>query len=93
MSTDTPEPADSPPAIEHITLRRSEDGAVWLARDEDTGVASQGPTREEALANLDEAVAGVHGAGTEPTDEDLRELGIEPENNVSRSLEESEIFE
>ncbi|GAA0286006.1 type II toxin-antitoxin system HicB family antitoxin [Halobacterium noricense] len=34
-----------------------EDDGWWSAIDEDTGVASQGATREEALANLDEAVA------------------------------------
>jgi len=34
-----------------------EDDGWWSAVDEQTGVASQGATREEALANLDEAVA------------------------------------
>ncbi|MCD2202659.1 type II toxin-antitoxin system HicB family antitoxin [Halobacterium sp. KA-6] len=34
-----------------------EDDDWWSAIDENTGVASQGATREEALANLDEAVA------------------------------------
>jgi predicted RNase H-like HicB family nuclease len=33
-----------------------EDDGWWSAVDEETGVASQGETREEALANLDEAV-------------------------------------
>jgi len=33
-----------------------EDEGGWSAIDEETGVASQGETREEALANLDEAV-------------------------------------
>ena len=33
-----------------------EDDGWWSAVDEDTGVASQGPTRTEALENLDEAV-------------------------------------
>jgi predicted RNase H-like HicB family nuclease len=33
-----------------------EDDGWWSAIDEETGVASQGPTRQEALANLDEAV-------------------------------------
>lgn len=39
-----------------IRLIEEEDG-WWSAVDEDTGVASQGPTRTEALENLDEAVA------------------------------------
>ena len=33
-----------------------EDAGGWSAIDEEVGVASQGETREEALANLDEAV-------------------------------------
>lgn len=33
-----------------------EDDGWWSAIDEETGIASQGPTREEALANLDEAI-------------------------------------
>jgi len=38
-----------------IRLVEESDG-WWSAIDEETGVASQGETREEALANLDEAV-------------------------------------
>ncbi len=93
MSTDTPGKSDRPPGLQNITLRLSEDGETWVAKDEDTGVASQGPSREAALENLDEAVAGLHGAGTEPTDEELHELGIDPQNNESGPLDESEIFE
>lgn len=52
----------------------------WVARDEDTGVASQGKTREEALEMLDEAVALHTGEIGDPvTDEDLREWGIDPD--------------
>jgi predicted RNase H-like HicB family nuclease len=66
---------------------------VWVARDEDTGVTSQGQTRQAALENLDEAVAGYHGAGESPSDDDLREMGIDPEQNTSGSLDESDVFE
>lgn len=53
----------------------------WVATDEGTGVASQGRTREEALAMLDEAVALYEGDGGEPvTDDDLREWGIDPDS-------------
>ena len=38
-----------------IRLIEEDDGG-WSAIDEDVGVASQGETRGEALANLDEAV-------------------------------------
>ena len=62
-----------------IRLHREEDG-WWVATDEATGVASQGPTREKALDNLDEAVALHKGEIGDPvTDEDLRELGLDPE--------------
>jgi len=61
-----------------ITL--TEEGDWWVAVDEDVGVASQGKTREEALENLDEAVALHKGEIGEPvTDEDLREWGIDPD--------------
>lgn len=63
-----------------IRLVQEEDGG-WSAIDEDVGVASCGDTREEALAMLDEAVALHAGEAGEPlTDEDLRELGIDPDD-------------
>jgi predicted RNase H-like HicB family nuclease len=42
-----------------------EDDGWWSAIDEEAGVASQGPTREDALANLDEAVELAAAAGDE----------------------------
>ena len=39
-----------------ITLTEDEETGWWTAVDEETGVASQGETRHEALENLDEAV-------------------------------------
>lgn len=36
-----------------------EDDGWWSAVDEGTGVASQGETREDALANLDEALSAT----------------------------------
>ncbi|MFW5918530.1 MAG: type II toxin-antitoxin system HicB family antitoxin [Haloferacaceae archaeon] len=82
------------PSGQTIVLTQTEDGDGWVARDEDTGVASQGETRGEALAMLDEAVALHNGEiGHEPTDEELREMGVDPEKNVSGSIEDSEIFE
>jgi len=94
MSTDTDDAGDetsSPPV--NISLSLGESGECWVARDEDTGVTSQGRTRQTALENLDTAVEGYHGAGSEPTDEDLRELGIDPERNTSGSRTDSDIFE
>lgn len=39
-----------------------EDDGWWSAVDERTGVASQGPSRQAALENLDEAVAATEEA-------------------------------
>lgn len=64
-------------------IRLIEDEAIggWSATDAETGVASQGKTRQEALENLDEAVALHTGEAGEPvTDEDLRDLGLDPEH-------------
>lgn len=63
-----------------IHLVEEEDGR-WTAIDGATDVASFGETREEALAMLDEVLA-LHGgeAGEPLTDEDLRDLGIDPED-------------
>jgi len=38
-------------------IRLVSDGEWWVATDVETGVTSQGETREAALENLDEAVA------------------------------------
>jgi predicted RNase H-like HicB family nuclease len=57
-----------------------ESNGMWSAVDEGVGVASQGETRSEALANLDEAVALHEGEIGEPiTDADLRDLGVDPD--------------
>jgi predicted RNase H-like HicB family nuclease len=77
----------------NISLSLGEEGDLWIARDEDTGVTSQGPTRQSAPENLDEAVAGYHGAGDAPSEEDLRELGIDPSRNQPESVDDSNIFE
>ncbi|WP_160063640.1 MULTISPECIES: type II toxin-antitoxin system HicB family antitoxin [Natrialbaceae] len=80
MSTDT-DRKDAPEIRTRITL--TEEDEWWVATDEETGVTSQGGTRVEALENLDEAVELHKGDGREPTNEELREIGINPENNKS----------
>ena len=75
------------------TITLTDEGDWWTATDTETGVTSQGQTREEALENLDEALCGYRGEGEEPSEVDLRKLGIDPEKNESDSLDESEIFE
>jgi predicted RNase H-like HicB family nuclease len=75
------------------TITLTDEGDWWVAEDTETGVTSQGRTRREALDNLDEALDGYHGAGEEPSDEELRALGIDPENNESGVVEDSDVFE
>jgi hypothetical protein len=63
-----------------IRLVENPDGQ-WTARDLEAEVTAQGETRANALAALDDVVAALSGeAGHEPTDEELRELGIEPDD-------------
>ena len=68
---------------QEIRLTNSEESDLWTAVDIETGVASQGQSRQEALENLDEAVEGYRGAGRSPTEDELQELGIDPEENES----------
>lgn len=60
MSTDSSSNHD-PPTGTTITLTHETNW--WVAKDEETGVASQGKSRQEALENLDEALQGYHGDG------------------------------
>lgn len=64
-----------------ITPMQNDDG-WWTARDETRGLTTQGETRDEALANLDDVIDAVENdAGRPPTDEELLEAGIDPETN------------
>ncbi|MEZ3114531.1 type II toxin-antitoxin system HicB family antitoxin [Halobaculum sp. MBLA0147] len=49
-----------------ITLHEEDDG-WWSAVDEETGVASQGPNRQAALSNLDEALSVTAAAEADQT--------------------------
>ena len=64
-----------------ITLRQDDDG--WLtARDETRGLTTQGETRDEALSNLDDLIDTVENdAGRPLTEEELQEVGVDPEAN------------
>ena len=76
------------------TITLTKDGDWWIARDTETGVTSQGETRKTALENLDEAVALHNGEiGEEPTDEELREAGIDPADNVTGQEEPPDVLE
>jgi len=57
---------------------------VWVITDVETGVTTQGDTREEALEMLDDALALYRGQGESidtPAEERdaLRELGLDPD--------------
>jgi predicted RNase H-like HicB family nuclease len=65
-----------------ITLTHNEDG-TWTARDLEVEVSAQGETRDEALENLDAVVDAIENdGGREPPEEELRELGIDPDENT-----------
>ena len=81
LTTSSTTNQDSPTRT--ITLTREEDSEWQVARDGETGVASQGRSRQDALETLDEAVARHDGEIGPSTDEELREMGIDPDDNVS----------
>jgi predicted RNase H-like HicB family nuclease len=83
---------DGDPHDAEIRLWREDDW--WVAKDVETGVTTQGKSREAALANLDEAVA-LHNdeVGREPTDEELREMGIDPADNTTGEKEPPDVLE
>jgi predicted RNase H-like HicB family nuclease len=90
MASSTAEGDDNPD--QEIHLVKSDDW--WVATDVETGVTSQGETREEALENLDEAVALHRGeAGRTPTDEELRAVGIDPADNVTGEDEPPDVLD
>jgi len=66
----------------------------WVAKDVETGVTTQGESRTAALKNLDDAVAlhdGEHGRA--PTDEELREAGIDPADNTTGDREPPDVLD
>jgi predicted RNase H-like HicB family nuclease len=77
---------------DEIRLWREDDW--WVAKDVETGVTTQGQSRTVALENLDEAVALHDGdIGTEPTEEELRELGIDPADNTTGEEEPPDVLD
>mgnify|MGYP006276936327 FL=1 len=66
-----------------IRLLKNPDGQ-WTARDLRVEVTAQGESREEALENLDAVVAAIESdGGHSPTDDEIRDLGVDPD--VARS--------
>ncbi len=65
-------------AAEGVQFVHEDDGSI-TAVDLETGVASYGTSKSEALAMLAEALELHEGGGEPVTDEDLRELGLDPD--------------
>lgn len=75
---------DSEEGVEFV---HEDDGRI-TARDTETGVASYGETKAEALRMLAEALE-LHEEGGEPVDDaDLRELGVDPDDEGDESVPE-----
>lgn len=73
--------------LRDIRLIQNPDGQ-WTARDLDHELTAQGATRAAALDALDDVVEAVYGeGGHEPTDEEIRELDVDPEVARSQSDE------
>jgi hypothetical protein len=77
------DPGDGDVADREIRLLKNPDGQ-WTARDLRAGVTAQGESRTVALDNLDAVVEAVEdGGGRPPTDDEIRDLGVDP--TVARS--------
>lgn len=65
--------------VRRIELTEHADGR-WTANDPDAGLTALADSRSGALDKLDDLRAALDGdAGHEPTDEELRELGVDPD--------------
>lgn len=73
------------PDEEGVEFIHEDDGSI-TARDKETGVASFGDTKAEALAMLAEALALHEGGGEPVTDDDLEEWGLDPEAEGDEDL-------
>lgn len=75
-------------------IRLWREGDWWIAEDVETGVTTQGESRVTALENLDDAVAVHTGErGSEPTDEELREIGIDPADNTTGEQDPPDVLD
>lgn len=75
--------------------RRRKDGVEFIyeegritARDVESGVASYGESKAEALSMLAEALELHEGGGEPVTEDDLREFGLDPDDEGDRDLPE-----
>lgn len=74
-------------------IHRWREEGWWIATDIDTGVTTQGETRDTVLATLDAAVQ-LHKdeTGHPPTETELEEMGIEPSANTTGEREPTDLL-
>jgi hypothetical protein len=73
------DPGETDAPDREIRLLKNPDGQ-WTARDLSVGVTAQGKSRGAALENLDAVVEAVEDdGGRPPTDDEIRDLGVDPE--------------
>ena len=70
---------------EGVEFIHEDDGSL-TAVDLETGVASFGDTKSEALAMLAEALELHEGGGEPVTDDDLEALGLDPDAQDEKEL-------
>ena len=87
------DPGSSDAPEREIRLIKNPDGQ-WTARDLRAEVTAQGKSRQTALENLDAVVAAVEGdGGHPPTDDEIRELGVDPESARSQDDELPDVLQ
>ncbi|AZH26547.1 type II toxin-antitoxin system HicB family antitoxin [Haloplanus aerogenes] len=70
---------------EGVVFVQEDDGSV-TAKDLETGLARGGDTRAEALSQLAEVLVLHEGSGDPVTDDDLEELGLDPDAGGDKEL-------
>ncbi|QAU11513.1 type II toxin-antitoxin system HicB family antitoxin [Halorubrum sp. BOL3-1] len=84
---------NSDPPDREIRLVKNPDGQ-WTARDLRVRVTAQGKSRDVALDNLDAVIEAVEGdGGRTPTDEEIRDLDVDPEVARSQSDELPDVLQ
>lgn len=78
--------ASDEPNGEGVRFVHEDDGRI-TAVDEETGVASFGETKAEALHMLAEALELHEGGGEPVTDQELAEFGLDPEDEPDEPQE------
>ena len=72
---------------EGVEFIHEDDGSI-TAKDVETGVASFGDTKAEALRMLAEALELHEGGGEPVSNEDLQEMGLDPDDVGGEDLPE-----